>query len=230
VSEPETTTPSTASSPNAPRAESVKQDQTPPSHAGDARTQYLIECFKLSHEEGMMRIRKRDNLLMMGLVAQVVIAALANQVEMFEIKAPTNFTIPAIFSSTIALVLCALYAIQNNAIGYLSDYVASLSKREQELNGGAIINNWDASPRYRSRYIGSSILSRYIVPIIAFFLLPVANYVGFGSGFRIMGWYYKSYPMYIDIINMICLAFVLLTIRATVSIRIRNSTKILVGD
>lgn len=140
----------------------------------DTRLQYLVECFRAAHEEGMFRIRKRDHWLQLQLLVQVGLLSIAGGFEISGIKAANPYPDVLILASSASVIFVTLYFIENSLVGNLSKYVASLSTLEAQMSGGDLIPNWDASENYRSNYIRLTLPFRLIAQLMTFLFIPLA--------------------------------------------------------
>jgi hypothetical protein len=140
----------------------------------NARLQYLIECFRAAHGEGLFRIQKRDNWLQYQLLVQVGLVAIARGLEISGIRAPTPYPDVLILSSAASVIFATLYLIENSLIGNLSRYVAYLSELELKLSGEQLmIPNWDASDTYRFIHTKDTLPFRLIAQLMSFLFIPL---------------------------------------------------------
>lgn len=153
----------------------------------DMRFQYLIECFRAAHEEGMSRIQKRDSWLQFQLLVQVGLLSIAKGLEISGVRPSSPYPDVLILSSSASAVFVTLYLIENSLVANLSRYVASLSQIEARLSGKEMIPNWDASLHYRSNYIKDTLPYRFLAQLISFLLIPLGITI-----FRLFGVNYQQ--------------------------------------
>jgi dolichyl-phosphate-mannose--protein O-mannosyl transferase len=176
-------TDSKVNGPTMPKPETEAKDSVASnSQSPDARIQYLIECFRAAHEEGMFRIQKRDKWLQYQLLVQVGLLSLARGLEITGVKASSPYPDVLVLSSAASAVFVTLYLIENSLVGNLSRYVASLSEIEAKLSGKAMIPNWDASQNYIGNYIKDTLPFRFVAQLMSFLLIPMGITI-----FRLVG-------------------------------------------
>lgn len=188
----------------------------------DARLQYLIECFKAAHEEGMFRIQKRDKWLQSQLLVQVGLLSIARGLEISGVKAASPYPDVLVLSSAASAVFVTLYLIENSLIANLSKYVASLSELEKNFGGGKIIPNWDASQNYVGNYIRDTLPFRLVAQFMTFLLIPLGI-----TTFRILSVpYRKSVVAAEALVHAVLFVYVLFIILLNYKRRSRNAQNI----
>lgn len=133
---------------------------------------YLFECFRTAREELLLRVKHRDNWLKTQLLAQGVLLALSQGVEVGGVKAGQPYPDVLALSISISFVLATCYYVEDSLIGFLSKYLGAISKAESMLRQGEWqILNWDVSEQLR-QYARQILPTRFIAQSIAFMLIP----------------------------------------------------------
>lgn len=150
-------------------------DQTVPRQANvlyEDGLAYLLECFRTARAELLFRVRHRDYWLLIQLISQALLLALAQGVEIGGVTAMHAYPDFLALAAASSLVLATLYFVEDNLIGYLGRYISSISEAEAKLSQRVTqIVNWDSSPQVRE-YARKTLPVRFLGQMIAFFFIP----------------------------------------------------------
>lgn len=139
----------------------------------DSPTNTILEYFRSAREEVMLRVKYRDNWLIIQLLSQVVLFALAQGVEIAGVRASGANPIFLFLSIPISLLLASLYHIEDSIIGYIGNYISAIPEAEAEISTRkTVIRNWDASEQFKL-YGSRALPIRLIAQTVAFLLIPI---------------------------------------------------------
>lgn len=132
----------------------------------------VIEYFRSAREEIMLRVKYRDTWLTIQLLAQVVLFALAEGVEVAGVRAPAANSIFLLLSFPISLLLVSLYRVEDSIIGYIGNYISAIPEAEARLlRRPWLVRNWDSSQQFRL-YGEKALPIRLTAQIVAFLVIP----------------------------------------------------------
>jgi hypothetical protein len=154
-------------------AEGTPDRQVGPEAGNDAAEhfQYLVECFRAAKEENFARIKRRDTLLELQLLAQAALFAIAQGISVPGVGEITQaHPVVLALALAVSLVLASLYVVEDRLIGYLQQYLGAISAAEKELTHSAtLIVNWAMSPELRE-------YARRVLPVrVAFRSSPFSS-------------------------------------------------------
>jgi hypothetical protein len=134
--------------------------------------EYLLACFTTARGELLFRVKHRDNWIQLELLAQGILLAIAQGVQVGGVSAARPYPDVLGLSCAISLVLACLYYMEDNHIGYLSKYVGAISTAEAVISKRhLLIANWDISEQLR-QYSRQVLPMRLVAQIIAFIVIP----------------------------------------------------------
>ena len=143
----------------------------------EARIDYLLECFRTTQHEILVRYDSREKWLKIQLISQVVLLALAQGIEVFGVKTSTPLPDMLAFSIGISFVLACLYHVDDSIISYMSSYIRSLSQAESQLRPGKfVILNWHSSEQV-GELVHKVVPVKYLAQVVAFLVLPMGIFV-----------------------------------------------------
>src|SRR3954470_21288225 len=87
------------------------------------RTDYLLECFRTTREELLMRVKHRDSWLKLQLLAQAVILALMSGIILSGVESHNAMPELAWLALPISIVSAGLYFTEDGIICRLSKYI-----------------------------------------------------------------------------------------------------------
>lgn len=140
--------------------------------ADTSGTAYLLECFRTAREELMFRVRHRDYWLLVQLVAQALLLALAQGVTVGGVAATRPYPELLALAPAVSFVFATLYFVEDGLIGHLGRYIGAISASEAQLSQrGSVITNWDSSHQLRD-YGKSTLPVRFLGQVVAFIFIP----------------------------------------------------------
>jgi hypothetical protein len=158
-------------------ADGTPDQQVGPEAGNDAAEhfQYLVECFRAAKEENFARIKRRDTLLELQLLAQAALFAIAQGIAVPGVGEITQaHPVVLALAMAVSLVLASLYVVEDRLIGYLQRYLGAISAAEKELtHSDTLIVNWAMSPELRE-YARRVLPVRAAGQVVAFLLIPAA--------------------------------------------------------
>jgi hypothetical protein len=135
---------------------------------------YPLDYFEAAHEELLARIRQRDDWIKLQLAAQVVLAALASGIKVFDVEADRALLWVAPLALPVALVVCLLVAVEDRLIGHLGKYLGRFSDPvAADSNPGVPTASFNASEEVKA-FGRQTLPLRTAALTIVFFLIPSA--------------------------------------------------------
>jgi hypothetical protein len=155
----------------------IEWSRDEPPQSGDPRMDYLLECYRITQHELLLRYADRESWLKIQLISQIVLLALAQGVEIFGVKTSNPLPNMLAFSIGTSFVIACLYHVDDNIISYMSSYLRALSQAESELRPGQVlILNWHASEQVKE-LVHKVVPLRYFAQVVAFLLIPFGVFV-----------------------------------------------------
>jgi hypothetical protein len=146
-----------------------KLDRTQDSSSG---VDYLLECFRTAREELLIRVKHRDHWLELELLAQGLILAVSQGLDVAGITALKPLPDLLAAAIPIAPIFATLYFVEDSLIGYLGRYIGAITKSEAIMRQRPVqIANWDMSPQLR-HYAQHTLPIRLAAQAIAFMVIP----------------------------------------------------------
>jgi hypothetical protein len=143
------------------------------------RVDYLFECFKSAKEELLLRFKYREHWLEIQLLAQVVLLALSQGIQIGGAGTGARGAIPEVLalSPAISVILASLYFVDDSLITYIGNYLRAVTDAEATLRSGNWkILNWDSSKQVEA-YVKSALNVKYVAQFIAFAVIPAGLFL-----------------------------------------------------
>jgi hypothetical protein len=175
--------------------------------------QFLIECHAYARESLIFRVKQREQLMRLHLLAQGTLLALALGVGVGDFTPPADastdmirFPIVLILAAPCALIFGLLYITEDYLVDFSSKHIAQFPKQESDLMGTGIeIMNLDVG--MKGHLAKRSIPIRFTAQLFAFILVPLILSILCYYADPLAKWrpYAKSYLVVFDSVLLLSL-------------------------